>query len=178
LSHPLPITWIQADCRTFTLAQHFRGVLMTGHAFQNLLTDADQDAFLARAFAHLMVGGTLAFESRNLQSRTSSTTSDYTLWRSFQDPTGRWIDVWVASQFDPHMLIDHVHLVRQVRETGETWPSQIALHSMGVEALNQRLAAHGFTVVAQYGNWSTTPCVLSSPEIITVCRREARYGTG
>jgi 2-polyprenyl-3-methyl-5-hydroxy-6-metoxy-1,4-benzoquinol methylase len=47
-SHPLLITWIQADGRTFTLAQPLRSVLMTGHAFQNVLTDADQDAFLAR----------------------------------------------------------------------------------------------------------------------------------
>jgi SAM-dependent methyltransferase len=178
LSQQLPITWMQADGRTFTLAQPFRCVLMTGHAFQNLLTDADQDAFLARAFDHLTVGGTLAFDTRNLQGRTYGTTSDSTLWRSFQDPTGRWIEVWVASQFDPHTLIDHVQLVRKVRETGETWPSQIALRYIGVEALNQRLAAHGFTVVAQYGNWSKTSCVLSSPEIITVCRREARHGTG
>jgi SAM-dependent methyltransferase len=177
LSHHLPIAWRQADCRTFNLAQHFRCVLMTGHAFQNLLTDADQDAFLTRAFAHLTVAGTLAFDTRNLQGRTYGTTSDYTLWRSFQDPMGRWIEVWVASQFDPHTMIDHVQLVRKVRETGETWPSQIALRYTGVEALNQRLAAHGFTVVAQYGEWSKTPWVLSSPEIITICRREARHDT-
>jgi SAM-dependent methyltransferase len=177
LSQQLPIAWVQADCRTFILAQQFRCMLMTGHAFQNLLTDADQDAFLARAFAHLTVGGTLAFETRNLQGRTYGTTSDSTLWRSFQDPTGRWIDVWVASQFERHTMIDHVQLVRTVRQTGEAWPSQIALRYIGIEALNQRLAAHGFTVVAQYGDWSKTPCVLSSPEIITICRRAARHGT-
>jgi hypothetical protein len=132
---------------------------------------------LACAFAHLTIGGTLAFETRNLQGRTYGKTSDYTLWRSFQDPTGRWIDVWVASQFDPHTMIDHVQLVRKVRETGEAWPSQIALRYIGVDALNQRLTAHGFTVVAQYGDWAKTPCMLSSPEIITICRREARQGT-
>lgn len=172
-----PIAWVQADCRTFHLVQHFRCVLMTGHAFQNLLTDADQDAFLSRAFAHLTVGGTLAFDTRNLQGRTYSTTSDSTLWRSFQDPTGRWIDVWVASQFDSDTMIDHVQLMRTIRATGETRPSQITLRYIGIEALNQRLAAHGLTVVAQYGDWSKTPCEISSPEIITICRREAQHGT-
>jgi 2-polyprenyl-3-methyl-5-hydroxy-6-metoxy-1,4-benzoquinol methylase len=39
LSPQLPIAWVQADCRTFSLAQQFRCVPMTGHAFQNLLTD-------------------------------------------------------------------------------------------------------------------------------------------
>ena len=172
----LPITWLEADCRTFTLAQRFRCVLMTGHAFQNLLTDADQHAFLARASAHIAVGGTLAFETRNLPGKTYGNTSDPTLWRSFQDPAGRWIDVWVASRFDAPTMIDHVQLVREVRETGETWPSQIALRYIGVDELNRCLAAHDFTVVAQYGDWANTPCELSSPEIITVCRREERHG--
>jgi SAM-dependent methyltransferase len=176
LAQQLPIIWVQADCRTFTLAQRFRCVLMTGHAFQNLLTDADQHAFLARASAHIAVGGTLAFETRNLHGKTYGHTSDSTLWRSFQDQSGRWIDVWVASRFDAPTMIDHVQLVRKVRETGETWPSQIALRYIGVEELNRRWAAHGFTVVAQYGDWSKTPRVFSSPEIITICRREKRHG--
>ena len=171
LSPQPTIPWIQADCRTFTLAQQFRCMLMTGHAFQNLLTDADQDAFLARAFAHLTVGGILAFETRNLQGRTYGTTSDSRLWRSFQDPAGQWIDVWVASRFDPQTMVDHVQLVRKVRATGETWPSQIALRYIDREALNQRLVAHGFTVVAQYGDWSKAPYTPSSSEIITICRR-------
>jgi SAM-dependent methyltransferase len=176
LSQQLSIAWVQADCRTSDLAQQFRCVLMTGHAFQNLLTDADQHAFLARAYDHVAVGGTLAFETRNLYGKTYGHTSDPTLWKSFQDPTGRWIDVWVASRFDAPTMIDHVQLVRKVRETGETWPSQIALRYIGAEELNRRLAEHGFTVVAQYGDWSKTPCGLSSPEMITVCRREKRPG--
>jgi SAM-dependent methyltransferase len=172
LSQQLPITWVQADCRTFDLARRFRCVLMTGHAFQNLLTDEDQDAFLTRAYDHLDVGGTLAFDTRNLGGRTYSSTIDLALWRSFQDPAMRWIDVWVASRFDSQTMIDHVQLVRKVRETGEAWPSQIALRYIGVEDLNRRLAEHGFTVVAQYGEWAKTPCAPASPEIITVCRRD------
>ena len=104
----LPITWVQADCRTFSLAQHFRCVLMTGHAFQTLLTDADQHAFLARAADHIAVGGTLAFETRNLQGKNYGKTSDSTLWRSFQDQSRRWIDIWVASRFDAPTMIDYV----------------------------------------------------------------------
>jgi hypothetical protein len=132
---------------------------------------------LARAYDLVDVGGILAFETRNLHGKTYGKTSDYTLWKSFQDPTGRWIDVWVASQFDAQTMIDHVQLVRKVRATAEAWSSQIALRYIGVEELNRRLAAHGFTVVAQYGEWSKTPWELCSPEIITVCRREERHSS-
>jgi SAM-dependent methyltransferase len=172
-SQQLPVTWVEADCRDFRLTQRFRCVLMTGHAFQNLLTDADQHAFLAQVFEHLAVGGTFAFETRNLCGKNYGNTSDYTLWRSFQDQRGQWIDVWVASRFDVQTMIDHVQLMRQVRQTGENHPSKIALRYIAIEELNRRLAEHGFTIVAQYGDWGHAPYLPSSSEIITVSRREA-----
>lgn len=173
MSQQMPITWVLADCRSFTLAQRFHCVLMTGNAFQNLLTDADQNAFLSRAADHIAAGGTLAFETRNLEGKNYGNHSELTPWRSFQDLNGRWIDVSVASRFDAQTMVDHVQLVRTVRETGETWPSQIALRYISAQELNRRLAEHGFTVVAQYGDWAKGPCVVSSPEIITVCRRDS-----
>ena len=158
VSQQLSIAWVQADCRTFHLAQQFRCVLMTGHAFQNLLTDADQHALLT---VHTTMSPSEKAPSPLKQKicygKTYGNTSDYRLWKSFQDPTGRWLDVWVASRFDAQTMIDHVQLVRKVRATGETWPSQIALRYIGVEALNRRLAEHGFTVVEQYGDWAKTP---------------------
>jgi SAM-dependent methyltransferase len=164
-------TWIHADCRTFRLGRQYRCVLMTGHAFQNLLTDAEQDALLARVRDHLEVEGIFAFETRNLRGKNYGDAGDFALWRSFQDPDGRWIDVRVASRYDALAMIDHVRLLRQVRETGETRPSEIALRYIGVEELNRRLAEHGLTVVAQYGDWAKAPCTFMSPEIITVCRQ-------
>jgi hypothetical protein len=127
---------------------------------------ADQHAFLARAADHLAVGVTLAFETRNLQGKTYGNTSDYTLWRSFQDQSGRWIDVWVTSRFDAPTMIDHIQLVRKVRETGETWPSQIDLRYIGVEELNRGLAEHGFTVVAQYGTWARSPACFQARKLL------------
>ncbi|MCI0661170.1 MAG: class I SAM-dependent methyltransferase [Acidobacteria bacterium] len=171
LSPHLPVTWVQADCRTFDLAQRFQCALMTGHAFQNLLTDAEQRAFLERSYNHIDVGGTLAFETRNLRGKNYGSSGDYRLWKSFQDSTGRLIEVWVASRFDSQTMIDHVQLMRKVRGTNEMWPSQIALRYIGVEELNQRLVEHGFTIVAQYGDWAKTPFSPASPEIISVCRR-------
>ena len=170
LSTHLSISWVHADCRTLTLPQRFKLAVMTGHAFQNLLSDADQHQFLERMHNHLEPGGVLAFETRNLAGRTYGHTREPILWRSFQDPLGRWIDVFTASTFDAERMIDHVDLTRTVRETGETWPSKIALRYTSVEHLNHLLEQHGFTVVEQYGDWSKAPVSSAAPEIITVSK--------
>lgn len=144
---------------------------MSGHAFQNLLSDTDQRMFLEGMYHHLEPGGILAFETRNLEGRNYGSSSEPTLWRSFQDPMGRWIDVSTASAFHAQSMIDYVDITRTVRETGEQWPSKIALRYMTVEALNHLLGQHGFTILEQYGNWSKLPVSSSMPEIITVCQR-------
>jgi 2-polyprenyl-3-methyl-5-hydroxy-6-metoxy-1,4-benzoquinol methylase len=171
LSTHLTISWIHADCRTLALSQRFKLAVMTGHAFQNLLSDADQHLFLARMHDHLEPGGILAFETRNLAGRTYGHTIKPTLWRSFQDDLGRWIDVFTVATLDTERMIDHVDITRTVRQTGETWASKIALRYTSVEHLNHLLAQHGFTVVEQYGDWSRGPVAASTPEIITVCQR-------
>jgi hypothetical protein len=171
LSTHLTIAWIHADCRTLALSQRIKLAVMTGHAFQNLLSDADQHLFLERMHEHLEPGGILAFETRNLAGRTYGHIREPTLWRSFQDGMGRWIDVFTAATFDAEHMIDHVDITRTLRQTGEVWPSKIALRYTSVEHLNPLLAQHGFTVVEQYGNWSRVPVAASTPEIITVCQR-------
>jgi SAM-dependent methyltransferase len=170
-SDQLTISWVHADCRTLTLRQQFKLAIMTGHAFQNLLSDTDQHMFLERIYSHIDTGGILAFETRNIEGKGSGGSSEYTLWRSFQDSRGRWIDVSTASSFNAETMVDHVDIIRTVRETGEKWPSKIALRYITVERLNQLLKLHGFTIVEQYGDWSRVSVSSSTPEIITVCRR-------
>ena len=59
------VTWIEADGRSVRLGRRFDLVVMTGHAFQCLLTDADQRALCETIAAHLAPGGTFIFDSRN-----------------------------------------------------------------------------------------------------------------
>lgn len=171
LSAHLTVSWVHADCRTLSLPQRFKLAVMTSHAFQNLLSDADQHMFLERIYRHLEPGGMLAFEIRNLDVKGYGDAREHTHWRSFQDRAGQWIDVSTASSFDAETMIDHVDIIRAVRETGETWPSKIALRYLTVAQLNDLLERHGFTVVEQYGDWSGAPVSSSMPEIITVCQR-------
>jgi 2-polyprenyl-3-methyl-5-hydroxy-6-metoxy-1,4-benzoquinol methylase len=170
LAGDLPISWQQADCRTMQLGQRFRLALMTSHAFQHLLTNADQDAFLATLYAHLEPGGRLAFETRNPGDSDWHDT-DWARWRTFTDPAGQTVEVWMRSIYDQPNLLEHIELRRMIQATGATVESQITLRYTAVEELNLRLAAHGFTVVEQYGNWMPHPLIYDSPEIITVCQR-------
>lgn len=59
------IEWVAATAQTFRSATRFDLIIMTGHAFQVLLEDADIAAALATMRAHLAPGGRAVFESRN-----------------------------------------------------------------------------------------------------------------
>ena len=59
------IAWIQSFAQSFQSDDLFDLIIMTGHAFQTLLTDADVLAAFATMRKHLHPGGCVAFESRN-----------------------------------------------------------------------------------------------------------------
>lgn len=59
------VAWVRGRAQTLHLRDRFDLVVMTGHAFQTLLTDADIDTALARVSAHLSAGGRFAFDSRD-----------------------------------------------------------------------------------------------------------------
>ncbi len=64
-SDGLPVRWVEGDGRAFDLGDRFRLIFLTVNAFQQFLTNADQDALLARVHAHLEDEGLFAFETRN-----------------------------------------------------------------------------------------------------------------
>lgn len=59
------ITWVRSDAQSLDLDERFDLIVMTGHAFQTLLTDEDMDAAIAAMRRHLAPDGLAVFESRN-----------------------------------------------------------------------------------------------------------------
>src|SRR5579862_4565822 len=59
------VRWVEADMRTLALPRRFGFVILTGNAFQALLTLADQQALLATVRRHLAPEGVFGFETRN-----------------------------------------------------------------------------------------------------------------
>ena len=63
--HGNKIEWIQDSSQTFKLNKSFDLIIMTGHAFQVLLTDSDLDNTFKSMHSHLKQNGVIVFESRN-----------------------------------------------------------------------------------------------------------------
>jgi SAM-dependent methyltransferase len=120
----LPIRWVEADARTIDLGETFRFIFLTGNAFQQFLTNADQDALLRRVFTHLHDEGTFAFETRNPVWSTPATHAAFTArieqsrqnggfftfletrdekvpWQTFTAPDGRQIHESLTQSYDP-----------------------------------------------------------------------------
>ncbi|NQY41142.1 MAG: class I SAM-dependent methyltransferase [Henriciella sp.] len=96
------VHWIESTSEAFVTDQTFDLIVMTGHAFQVLLTNAQVEATLANMARHLKPGSLVAFESRN-----PTLDWDYIWGRSYdmETPHGsvravrRMIDTSLAPEF-------------------------------------------------------------------------------
>jgi SAM-dependent methyltransferase len=167
------VEWIFGDARTMKLNRRFRLILMTSHAFQHMITAADLEAFFARIREHLEPDGVFAFETRDYTAKTFGGSEEPTLWRSFQDADGRWIDVLIGARFDPTTGVEQLKEIRVVRETDEREHLDFELRYIPIDELNNLLRTQGFEIVEQYGDWHKGPPGPTQPEVITICRLAA-----
>jgi ubiquinone/menaquinone biosynthesis C-methylase UbiE len=63
--HAKKVEWVEVSAQSYRSDQRFDLIVMTGHAFQVLLTDDDVVAVLETMRIHLKQGGKAAFETRN-----------------------------------------------------------------------------------------------------------------
>lgn len=63
--HGEKIEWVQDSAQTFRTNKRFDLIIMTGHAFQVLLTDDDVATSFSSMRKHLKPDGNIAFEARN-----------------------------------------------------------------------------------------------------------------
>jgi hypothetical protein len=143
---------------------------MTGHAFQELIEDAEIRAALAAIRAALVDGGRFAFETRNPLDRA---------WE-------RWPVQYSAETTDadsnPVSCVYQVEVSANERVvtststyTSPAWDrpevSRGSLRFVDAETLAVFLTEAGFVIEEQFGDWNQSPLAHISPEIITVVRR-------
>jgi SAM-dependent methyltransferase len=63
--HAELVEWVESSSQSYRTHRRFDLIVMTGHAFQILLTDEDALAVLKTMRGHLQEGGRVAFETRN-----------------------------------------------------------------------------------------------------------------
>jgi len=193
----LPVRWVQDDARSFSLAERYRLIFLTGNAFQAFLTRVDQQRLLERVQAHLDKEGLFAFETRNPRWATIGTTSrnmhspsatdlrsselfacletreEERHWRTYTDAAGRQVRVSKTQEYDHVTQLLHWTTYRRWWEGGkeQTKVTRIAVRFTFPQELDTLLFYNGFTIIRQYGDWSLEPLMADSKSIIVVCRR-------
>lgn len=169
----LEVTWLTGDVRRFALDQRFRLIIMTGNAFQAMLTEADQAALFARVAAHLDQGGRFAFETRNPGGHDLTTQLVEEPWKSYVNISGHTVAMSTTQVYDPEHKLLHWTVYRRWEEAGapRVQAGRIACRFTPPDELNATIARSGLAVEAQYGNWDHSPLTPTSPSIISVLRK-------
>lgn len=160
------VRWVTASATSFSLAERFDLVLMTGHAFQNLLTDEDVKAALRTFRHHLLAAGRLAFESRNPLVRT---------WETWKPAvSARRVSVPNIGEVQVHHSTTSIAGEIVTYETHFQFPNDDlvvvadTLRFVTHAGLGTLLSEAGFTEVSWFGDWQGSPFTDLSPEIIVV----------
>ncbi|SOD83986.1 trans-aconitate 2-methyltransferase [Streptomyces sp. Ag109_G2-15] len=162
------IEWMLGDVTTHLWEGAFDLVVMTGHAFQELLGDEQVRATLRGAFRALADGGRFVFETRNPAARAWERWTPDRVYE-FTDGDGEAVRVWYDA--DPDPVGDRLSFTETY--AGARWERpQVCrgtLRFLDADALDGFLGGAGLAVAERYGDWRRGPMApASSPEIITV----------
>jgi SAM-dependent methyltransferase len=165
------VDWVLGDLSSAHWDREFDLVVMTGHAFQELVEDEELHTALRAIRVALVDGGRFSFETRNVLDRA---------WE-------RWPDQYSGDVIDPSGAVVRKEyrvetpvegsVVRSISTyTCPAWDhpevSRGALRFVSAETLTMFLSEAGLVVEEQFGDWDRQPLSASSPEIITVARKE------
>jgi SAM-dependent methyltransferase len=165
---PLAIRWIEGDFRDFDLGQEFDLIIACGHAFQALLTEADQRTFLLCARRHLAAGGRLAFDTRNTVPLHLDVTGREQPWHSFVLPDGSITDVSGTEAYDAVAGIMRYRTFRTRRDSGLRTETVLDIKFTAPNDLLRLLHESGLRDVRLFGDFSGGPLTGTSPEIVVV----------
>ncbi|SDY01979.1 Methyltransferase domain-containing protein [Modestobacter sp. DSM 44400] len=160
------VEWIECTAASLPHHREFELAIMTGHAFQCLVTDDELRASLAAVHRALVPGGRFAFETRNPAARA------WEQWASAPpahvvDPAGRPLQIAYEVLSVAGGVVSFTETTRNVDGTAlRTDPA--SLRFLDGAALAGFLAEAGFAVRAQFGGWSGQPLEPDSTEIVTV----------
>ncbi|HEY0640215.1 MAG TPA: methyltransferase domain-containing protein [Pseudonocardiaceae bacterium] len=163
------VEWVLGDLSTVSWEREFDVVVMTGHAFQVLVTDEELRVSLAAVRRALTDDGVFAFETRNPAARAWE---DWTPDRveEFPGPDGH-----PARCHHEVTAVDGDLVTFVGTYTSPAWDgprhSESTLRFLDVPALDGFLAEAGLRADLRYGDWAGGPLTAAGPEIITLARR-------
>ncbi len=159
------VHWVEADARALALDEAFDMILMTGHAFQTLLSTSDRAALFAVIARHLAPGGRFVFDSRNPAVRAwEQWTADATR-ETLPHPTFGMVERWNDVELDEGSgIVTYGTHYRLDDDRQFEARSRIAFPPKSeIEVL---VAAAGLRVDRWIGDYTGSPFAADSREII------------
>ncbi|MFG2353962.1 class I SAM-dependent methyltransferase [Streptomyces sp. NPDC048521] len=165
------VEWVLGDTRVRRWDREFDLVVMTGHAFQELVRDEEILVCLRAVRAALGDGGRFVFETRNPGARAWERWTPERVYE-ITGADGTPVRVWHEVRGDG-LAQGLVRFTENFEGDGWTAPrvSHGVLRFLDAETLEGFLTEAGLAVVEQYGDWGRGPLTPAGPEIITVARR-------
>jgi len=164
------IEWVLGDLGTVSWDREFELVVMTGHAFQQLITDEELRSSLAAIANALVEGGRFAFETRNPLVRAwERWTPDEP--QEVTDGSGTVVRVVHQVQTPVEGQLGHFSATYSSPAWERPLSSDSTLRFVDADSLAVFLADAGLMIQEQFGDWDRGPLRPTSPEIITTARR-------
>jgi ubiquinone/menaquinone biosynthesis C-methylase UbiE len=170
----LNVEFYQQDCSRLALPLTARMATMSGHAFQEFLTNEAQDGLLRSVSRHLEPNGVFIFDTRFPSQANLHKPEGEQPWTTVTDPAGRTIVATVIWSYDPvaqvqdytmiERISDGTGLIDEKRSYGRlryTWPQEIA----------RLLRAQGFDLETLYGEWGGSPLSATAYDMVVVARK-------
>ncbi|VVT29351.1 class I SAM-dependent methyltransferase [Hoeflea sp. EC-HK425] len=162
------VRWVEADGRSVRLGETFDLVVMTGHAFQCLLTLEDQVALCETIATHLAPGGSFIFDSRNpAVEEWRKWTPDQTR-RTIEVPDLGKVGAWNDARFEIRSGTVAYDTVYREARSGRQWQATSRLFFAEQPQIAAAVTAAGLKVHRWMGDWTGGSMTATSPEIIPV----------
>lgn len=157
------VEWVECAAQSYKSRRCFDLIVMTGHAFQVLLTDADELAALRTMRSHLKEGGTVAFETRNPRMD----------WVGEWEGRSRVIRVSAGEKVLETLAItsqqgEFISFQTSYRSSNETLITSSTLRFPERKHVEALIARSGLTVSHVFGAWDSGPF---DPELARNCFR-------
>ncbi|WP_419993625.1 class I SAM-dependent methyltransferase [Streptomyces boninensis] len=170
--HRTDVEWVSGDLSTVSYDAEFDLIVMTGHAFQVLLTDDEVRGTLAAMRAALAPGGRVVFETRN---PAAEAWREWTRDRAEETATGSdgVVRTWGGvDEVDGEYVTFSSTFVSEAWDTPDN--SRSTIRFLGADALDAFLDEAGFELLDRYGDWDGSAYGPGSPEIISILARRGR----
>jgi SAM-dependent methyltransferase len=163
------IDWVVGDARTVRLDRKFDLIIMTGHAFQAFLTEADQIALFRTVAAHLAPEGRFGFDSRNPAAQEWLEWGPADSRRVVDTAAYGAVEIWNDARMNPDRILD-VEEHYRILASGKALRSDFRLRFSAPEELWDGMMAAGLAVEHCYGDWNANPFKPDMREIIIVAK--------